>query len=182
MQHVPPPDEKAPTVIFRHPDPEQEDRVGEVVMEVDGQEPPQITRLIVTTYWQPDDGERKAIANGAPVEVHKLGPPYDKDTPREQQVPQLDTFTLTAGEPPPDQGEQLLERGHVNRALGFVFAGLAVAGRIQYMDDKGIIQVMDASKFLLTWQEALESTRDVNSDGPSIADMALPSDVREDLG
>lgn len=185
MQHLPPPDPEANAVLFKHPDPTQEDRAGEVRLEHD-EETGHPARLIVTTHWRPDDGERKALTNGAMVEVHTIGSPLDPEIPSRQQVPQVGTFVVGVGAPPerglPGGPRALYDQGHVERALGHLYGQLrGASGSIEWVDGSGIVQVSPASDFLLRWQDALEETRVVNTDGPSIADLALPADVREEL-
>lgn len=195
MQHLPPPNPDAAVVLFSNPDPRQDDRAAEIRVETvedqDGEA--QGVRFIATTHFRPDDGERKALANGAMVEVHHIGEMLDPETPsRDQQdkIPQMGVFVLGVGSPPdPDTApaglipRALYDQGHVERALGAMFGGLqGASGSIEWTDPTGVARVTDASTFLLAWQEALASTRVVNRDGPSIADMALPSHVRDRLG
>lgn len=71
----------------------------------------QAGRQIIETAWAPDEGELRALVNGAPILLRVWGtghPPVN----------------LEAGHPAPE-GSGVLLGAHVNRALGFLFAELA---------------------------------------------------------
>jgi hypothetical protein len=92
----------------------------------------------ILTTWRPELGERRALVNGALVElvVHGTGHP---------------PVSLTVGEP--EDLEALLLKAHVDRAIGFLFSKLSdhlAAGTFP----------KDAPACLELWAEALEQTAD----------------------
>lgn len=173
MQHIEPPDPDSPRLVLDGP------LHVEPTLALSDDEKPE--RMVAITHWQPDEGERKAISNGAGLEVHTLGDPLDLERPAAEQLPTLKLHALVVGEPP-EGGERLFSSGQINRALGALFASMVgVSHGIEYMDNLGIVRVLPADEFITRWEKALDETAEAFSDGPSIADMALPSDVRGDL-
>lgn len=96
----------------------------------------------VLTRWRPDDGERKALANGACVElvIH---------VPGEAHPP----VSLSVGNPDPELLTALLTKDHVDRAVGFFFAALA-----EQLATKGDLGTPE--ECLELWHKALEETRE----------------------
>jgi hypothetical protein len=191
MQPVPPPDPEAKIIPYEYPD-------GtvlpvEVVAEFadyDGEQIP--TRLDVCTVWQPDEGERKALANGAPIILRIEGPPLDPTVPARQQMPQQPPCYLAAGEPGAN-AQPLIEWSHLMRTLGAFFGVLAepfpeTKGPgfvVQHFtaDGQNTTVMLTPGLFIDLFGDAIEATRDIpgRGDGASITDIALPGDVRRDL-
>lgn len=102
--------------------------------------------LAIETHWQPDEGEQRAIANGAPIQLILWGT---------QHPP----AAITAGEPDP-QGSGVLLGAHVNRALGLLFAeladrsGHAGRGRITLRTN----HTLNPDKFIDLWHRCLQAT------------------------
>lgn len=95
----------------------------------------------VVSTWNPDDGERKALANGAPLEV-VLHLPAERHPP----------ISLAVGEPDAEASTALLTKAHVDRAVGFWFT--AVAKKLAEGDMGTPKEVLEL------WHEALEQTRE----------------------
>ena len=105
-------------------------------------ETPEDAHDAVLTKWRPDDGERKALANGACVElvVH---------TRRDAFPP----VSVSVGNPDPELMAALLTKDHVDRAVGFWFA--ALGKRLAETGDLG-----KPEEVLELWHAALEETKD----------------------
>jgi hypothetical protein len=185
----PPEDEQQP-VCVEYPYDERGGLEAEIVMGQRGDE----TRLDMVTYWQPDEGECKALANGAPIIVRIEGPPLDPEIPSSRQVPAMPAHALQVGSPP-DGAQPMLSYAHVIRLLAALFGTLAEP----FPDSKGpgfLIQhytldgspaatVLEANEFLAYAEDLIAKTRDAvggPGDGASIQDIALPGHVRGDLG
>jgi len=105
---------------------------------------------LIETVWQPDPGEQKALANGAPVILHVWGAGHPP-------------VSVTAGEPPEESVRQLPEPW-VERALGYMFAALQthIADKVE---EAGIGHQADADHLFMTvpefgtlWGQAMTAT------------------------
>lgn len=189
MQPRMPPDKDTPKRVHEHPDPTKHDLVGEIcgVMGSDGKP----VNLEERFYFQPSEEEAAKIATGAPVVLHMEGPalsPDEKTGP--QHLPGVGPLLLTTGEAPPN-AQPPVDFGHMHRALGAMFSLLAepLAGSkssgfvVQHMgtDGEPTTGMLTPGMFLDLFGECLDATRATPGDGVSIADLALPTDVRDDL-
>jgi hypothetical protein len=95
-------------------------------------------RPAIETCWVPDEGERRALANGAPLELIVFG---------EQHPP------VSVGVGEPQELNALVSKAHVDRAVGYWFA--KQAGRLARGEG-----FPTAPELLELWHEALEETRD----------------------
>jgi hypothetical protein len=91
----------------------------------------------IVTVWKPEDGERRALANGALIElvVHGSGHP---------------PVSMGVGEPV--DLDALLSKAHVDRAIGFFYSKLS--------DHLAEGTLPDAEGVVALWGEALEATAD----------------------
>lgn len=184
----PPEDEQQP-VCVEYPIKDRGALEAEIVMGQDGD----ALHLDMVTFWQPDEGERKALSNGAPIVVRIEGPSLDPEIPSQHQVPELPPHSLQVGDVP-DGAQPMLSYAHVIRLAAALFGTLAEP----FPDSKGpgfIIQrytlegeqvttVLTADEFLAYFEKLIETTRDAiggPGDGGSISDLALPGNVRKDL-
>lgn len=91
----------------------------------------------ILTVWRPEEGERRALANGAMIELVVTGTEHPP-------------VSLNVGEP--SELEALLSKAHVDRAIGFLYSKLADA----LAEDK----LPDAEGCVLLWVEALAETKE----------------------
>lgn len=107
-------------------------------------ETPDDAKPAIETVWMPDDGERRALVNGAPVELVVTG----------RRHPPV---SMKVGEPKPELAGglvALLAADHVDRAVGYLFSKLS-----DTLADDGAA-FPDAEGCLTIWQEALEATKE----------------------
>lgn len=98
----------------------------------------------VLTTWTTDDGERRALANGAAVEVILHAPKHEHPP-----------ISVAVTEPPADATlVAMLRKDHVDRAIGYLFVELA-----ELMARGGEFPVAGAT-IMEIWHRALEETRE----------------------
>lgn len=119
--------------------------------------------VALQSVWEVDEGERKAIANGAPVHLSVWVGRLDPDIPAQVQLKALlannrltqPPVSIEVGAPagPEDELLALLDRAHVERALGWLFGALnsnpPVGGVIHAADpeDDGLSVVVEHGPF-----------------------------------
>lgn len=89
-----------------------------------------------TSAWRPDDGERRALANGAAIELSVWGhhPPV----------------ALGVGEPPALGPDRLFTASHVEEALGWL------TGELQARTERGDdVWGMEDEELVALWEHAL---------------------------
>lgn len=121
------------------------------------------------SYWTPDEGERRALANGAPIVLTVTSP---------QHPP----VSIEIGEPDPASMEAVLVKAHADRAIGVLFLKLAEAlAGDDWPDPEGCVElwhtcleetregavVLDLAERVDALQEKLRSNGNGNGDGPS---------------
>jgi hypothetical protein len=100
----------------------------------------------ILTVWRPDEGERKAIANGAPIELVVSGTGHPP-------------VSMSVGNPPEGDLEALISKAHVDRAVAVWFSLLSE--HLRRTDE-----FPSAPVVVEMWQEALDLAADDGSATP----------------
>lgn len=130
-------------------------------------------KLAFETLWMPDEHEARRLEAGAAVQIRITG----------KQHPPISVGVTAAVLPE----RELIDRGHVDRALGWIYGNLKgeINARLRarsltdVVDADGLIP--DPSAFADLWAEAVAATRPDASHDTAATDDASPVDQPESV-